>query len=256
MFLAQNANGARVRRAGDQALTRETHDDEHGIVASAASSARAGRGCVGGARSRATPRLRAKALAGDEGVVQGARPGEARPPRPGRDADAVQPSTRARRCRRTSRTKIEKAQPRVDQVAGRRQVPGRLEARRADRAGGPRHAVLGRPEGPGRRQLLRVPPALAAGDLATARSARRCTTSASCAATTTRCASTPTARSTTPRRTPRARNMPRFGHSADPHRAADQGRRRAADGSGVAGQQVTDCRANRAGAAVAATSLA
>ena len=47
----------------------------------------------------------------------------------------------------------------------------------------------------------------------TARSARRCTSSARSAATTTRSASTPTARSGTPTPTPRARNMPRFGHS-------------------------------------------
>jgi sulfur oxidation c-type cytochrome SoxX len=38
-------------------------------------------------------------------------------------------------------------------------------------------------------------------------------------------------------------NMPRFGHQKDPHRAADQGRGRAADGSGIAGQQMTCLRA-------------
>ena len=56
----------------------------------------------------------------------------------------------------------------------------------------------------------------------------------------TRSRSTPTARCRTRRPTSACSIMPRFGHSGHPHRAADQGRRRAADGSGVAGQQVTD----------------
>ena len=40
-------------------------------------------------------------------------------------------------------------------------------------------------------------------------------------------------------------SMPRFGHSTDPDRGADQGRRRAADGSQLAGEQVTHGHAAR-----------
>ena len=157
-------------------------------------------------------------------------PGEARPPRPGRDAASVQ-RVRRQGAAEGRRRADREGQPRDDQVAGRRQVRRRLEERREDRAGGPRQAVLRRSEGPGRRQLLRLPSARAAGALVRHDRAAASTSSASCAATATTCASTRTARSTTPRRTRACSNMPRFGHKRHPDRAADQGRRRAADGS-------------------------
>ena len=115
---------------------------------------------------------------------------------------------------------------------------GRLEKRRAHRAGRPRQAILRRSQGPGGRQLLCVPSALAAGSLVrdhrsfalrlrqAARLQRRDR------------ASTRTARSGTPmpiRRAPtcRASATARF------FRATGEGPGRAADGPRLPRQQVT-----------------
>jgi len=56
------------------------------------------------------------------------------------------------------------SQPRAGQAAVRRQVPGRLEARRANRAARYRFPVFRHEPDARRRKLLRVPPARPAGD--------------------------------------------------------------------------------------------
>ena len=150
--------------------------------------------------------------AGDEGVVQGARPGGPRPPRPGRDAEGLHASTRPRRRPRTS--------PRRSRRSTSRSIKWPADGKyMGDWKNGERIAQEGRgkqfsddPKGPSAATATRAT-SWRRRRSRTARSARRCTSSARSAATTTRSASTRTARSSTPRPTARARNMPRFGHS-------------------------------------------
>ena len=204
-FLARNANGAAFDAPGDQALTEAIAMRHVESVARGSPRARAPR-AASAARRRRRRRSQRQGRGGAEGVVQGAGPGEARPARPGRDAEALQRVRRQGRCRKDVARTDREGESRDDQVSGRRQATsatGRT-ARRSRRTAAA-SSISDDPEGPGRRQLLRVPPARRRRSSRTARSARRSTSSASCAATPTRRASTRTARSTTPRRSPRAR---------------------------------------------------
>ena len=139
---------ARLRRPGDQALSRRRHEDPHQacdrrrLAATLAACA----ACAGPSDAEA----RAKATADDEGVVQGARPGEARPPRPGRDADAVQ------RCRQGARrrTSRRRSRRRISRRSGIRPTASYLgDWKRGERIAQTRHrqAVLRRSDGAGRR---------------------------------------------------------------------------------------------------------
>ena len=87
MFLARNANGARVRRAGHQALTEAR--DEHAmigmLVAVGARSRRSLVGCATAPSRRRDSRQGARPML--KASFKAAGPGEARPPRPGRHAE-------------------------------------------------------------------------------------------------------------------------------------------------------------------------
>ncbi len=196
-------------------------------------------GCAGSTQPN-DAEMRAKALAGDEGVVQGARPGEARPPRPGRDAGAVQPSTATRRRRRTSRRRSRRSNLATIKWPADGKYLGDWKRGERIAQDGTRHAVVRRSEGtpvgancyachqlaPGRRSAYgTIGPSLykfgkmrGYNDEMQQVRVRQGVQRA--------------------RRTRACSNMPRFGHRRHPHRSADQGRRRAADGPGVAGQQV------------------
>ena len=227
----------RVRRAGDQALRpamTPCDDVSHGRCWRAASLRRLRD------RAVATTRDRARRRRDDEGVVQGERPGGARPPRPGRDAEAVQ-RVRGKALPKDVAREDREDEPRDDQVAGRRQVLG-------DWKNGERIAQEGRgkqftddPDGPvggncyACHQLTPQevsfgtigPPLYHFGKLRgyTDDTRKYAYGKIYNAEAYTACS-----------------NMPRFGHKRHPDRAADQGRRRAADGSGVAGQQVSATR--------------
>ena len=146
-----------------------THERLHSCVARRGAAARrAGR--LRHARRR-DARDQREGRAGAEGVVQGARPGEL----DRLDQDETQ--QRVQRLRRQGaaegrRGAHREGEPRDDQVAGRRQVLG-------DWKNGEKIAQEGRgkqyaddPKGPGRRQLLRLPPARRRRRSRTARSAR------------------------------------------------------------------------------------
>ena len=142
---------------------------------------------------------------GAQGVVQGAGTGEARPPRTRTTRRRSAANMPARRCRRTSPSGS-RSQPRVDQVAGRRQATwatGRTAS--GSRRKGAACSIPTIPKGPVGANCYAVPSARAAGALVRHDRPDACTSSASCAATPTRCASTRTARSTTPKPTTRAR---------------------------------------------------
>ena len=128
-------------------------------------------------------------------------------------------------------------QPRDGQMARRRQVPRRLEERREDRAGGPRQAVFRRPRRSRRRQLLCLPSARPEGSLLRhdrpeplpvrqdawlrARDAEICVR-----------------KGLQPGRLQCLHQHAALRPQRDTERAAGQGRRRAADGSRFARQQV------------------
>ena len=175
-----------------------------------------------------------------------ARAGEARPARPGRNAEALQRAAGTGRCRRTS-PRDREGEPR-DDPHGRPTASiwatGRAARRSRRRAAAcsiptiPKAAVGANcyachqiaPRG----TLVRHHRPVACyqfGKIARLQRRDR--------------ASTPTARSTTPQAYSACTNMPRFGHKRHPDRAADQGRRRAADGSGIAGQQVAESSRHR-----------
>ena len=154
-------------------------------------------------RRRATPKSRAKAAA----VLKASFKANGQAGLDRLDQDETQQPVHAvcgQAAAEGRRGDDREAEPGDDQVARRRQVVGRLEERREDRAGGPRQAVS--PTIPRARSAATAMRAISSRrrKSRTARSGRRCTSSASCAASTTRRASTRTARSGTPRPTPRA----------------------------------------------------
>ena len=148
----------------------------------------------------------------DEDVVQGQWPGRARSARAGRNAAGLH-AVCEEGAAEGGRGEDRKAESRVDRLAGGRQMAGRLEERRAHRAGRPRQAVLRRPQGARRRQLLRVPSARAAGSRPTARSDRPSTSSARRAASTTRSRKYAYGKIWNADAYAACSNMPRFGHS-------------------------------------------
>ena len=175
----------------------------------------------------------------DEGLVQGARARRARPAEPGRDAARVQRVLRQGRCRRTSRRRSRRRISRRSSgpPTASSSATGRTARRSRRRAAACSIPTI--PRGRAGAQLLRVPPARAAGALVRHD----------------RPEPLPVRQAARLQRPTRSRyaygkiyNADAFNacsqHAAlrpqrHPDRAADQGRRRAADGPAVARQQVT-----------------
>ena len=224
-----------VRRAGDQALRRT------GMKWQALSIV----GVGGRRRLRELRRPdQGRSDAGDQELVQGARHREARPPRPDEMQAVCSDAQRAGKEVSKDATRGAREEgPRHGQVSGRRQISRRLE----DRASASRRRASAcngaTPRRRSRRQLLRVPPDRAAGNLvrhhrsvAAVRQGARLRRAGRQVHVRQdlehprlqRCA-----------RTCRASAMP------DPDRGADQGRDGAAAGSRFAGQQVAHLRGRR-----------
>ncbi len=161
----------------------------------------------------------------------------ARPARSGRDTETLQRIRGQSRAEGRCRAHRE-GESGADPLARRRQARRQLEGRREDRAGRPWDAIFRRSRNCRPARTATPATGCRRRSSPTGRSAPACTSSESRAATRKRCASMSTARSTTPMAYSACTNMPRFGAQRNPDRVADNGRRRSADGSRIAGQQV------------------
>ena len=202
--------------------------------------------CCRGARRAASAARRAPADAevtargggDDEGVVQGARPGEARPPRPGRDAAPLQrvrgQAAAEGRRRDASRRRISRRssiRPTASSSATGRTARRSRRKRR-------RHAVFRRSEGPGRRNCYACHQ-LAPQELSYGTIGPVLYQFGKLRGYTDEIAQVRVRQGLQRRGVRRVLQHAALRAQRHPDRAADQGRRRAADGSRVAGQPVT-----------------
>ncbi len=151
MFLANNANGARVRRPGHQALTESRMMQRNYICRDPRGATSAPRAPVAGRDGAARDEHDDGGHGGcdAQGLLPRPRTGEARPPRPGRDAGGLQRATGAEGAaqgRRRARSRRRISQTVKWPADGK--LLGRLEERREDRAGRPRQQYCDDPKGP------------------------------------------------------------------------------------------------------------